>query len=40
MPARDGVANLMKSALALDPMTCATGNLPITSRQAGYLTLT
>ena len=39
-PAHDGITNLMKYALALPPMTCGTSNLPTTSRQAGYLTLT
>ena len=39
-PAHDGVTNLMKYALALDPMACGTGGLPSVSRQAGYLTLT
>jgi hypothetical protein len=39
-PANDGTSNLMKYALALDPMVSATGNLPSTSREAGYLTLT
>jgi hypothetical protein len=30
----------MKYALALNPMDSTTGNLPTTSREAGYLTLT
>jgi alpha-tubulin suppressor-like RCC1 family protein len=39
-PANDGTSNLMKYALALNPMDSTTGNLPTTSREAGYLTLT
>jgi alpha-tubulin suppressor-like RCC1 family protein len=39
-PANDGTSNLMKYALALNPMVSATGKLPTTSREAGYLTLT
>ncbi|MEI7954768.1 MAG: cadherin-like beta sandwich domain-containing protein [Verrucomicrobiota bacterium] len=39
-PANDGMSNLMKYAMALSPMASATGNLPTSSRQAGYLTLT
>jgi len=39
-PANDSVSNLMKYAMALNPMTSATGNLTTTSRQSGYLTLT
>ena len=40
IPANDGITNLMKYALALSPMASATGNLPNTLRQNGYLTLT
>ncbi|MEI6605507.1 MAG: cadherin-like beta sandwich domain-containing protein, partial [Verrucomicrobiota bacterium] len=39
-PANDSISNLMKYAMALNPMVSATGNLPTTSPQAGYLTLT
>jgi len=39
-PANDGVSNLMKYAMALSPTASATGNLPTTARQSGYLTLT
>ena len=39
-PAGDGITNLMKYALALEPMTCGTASLPTISPQAGYLTLT
>jgi hypothetical protein len=39
-PANDGTSNLMKYAMALDPMASTTGNLPTTAQQAGYLTLT
>ncbi|MEI6675734.1 MAG: SUMF1/EgtB/PvdO family nonheme iron enzyme [Verrucomicrobiota bacterium] len=39
-PANDGTSNLMKYAMALSPMASATGNLPTTASQAGYLTLT
>jgi len=39
-PANDGVTNLMKYAMALSPTASATGNLPTTASQAGYLTLT
>ncbi|MEI7910890.1 MAG: cadherin-like beta sandwich domain-containing protein [Verrucomicrobiota bacterium] len=39
-PAHDGITNLMKYAMALSPMAGGTGNLPTSSRQAGYLTLT
>ena len=39
-PAHDGITNLMKYALTLDPMSCGTGGLPIASPQNGYLTLT
>ena len=39
-PANDGITNLMKYAMALSPMASATGNLPTSSSQAGYLTLT
>ena len=39
-PANDGITNLMKYALALDPMSCGTGALPTVSPQNGYLTLT
>ncbi len=40
IPANDGITNLMKYALALSPMASATGNLPNTTPQNGYLTLT
>ena len=39
-PAHDGVTNLMKYALALDPMICGTAGLPTVAQQDGYLTLT
>ena len=39
-PAHDGITNLMKYALALDPMTCGTDGLPTVAQQDGYLTLT
>ena len=39
-PARDGITNLMKYAMALPPMTCATADMPAVAQQAGYLTLT
>ncbi|MEI7911860.1 MAG: cadherin-like beta sandwich domain-containing protein [Verrucomicrobiota bacterium] len=39
-PANDGATNLMKYAMALNPMASATGNLPTSSRLAGYLALT
>ena len=40
MPAHDGITNLMKYALALDPMICGTAGLPTVAQQDGYLTLT
>lgn len=39
-PANDGIINLMKYALALDPITCSTGQLPTATPHEGYLTLT
>jgi hypothetical protein len=39
-PANDGMTNLMKYALGLDPMACGTADLPTISQQGGYLTLT
>ncbi|MEI6675861.1 MAG: cadherin-like beta sandwich domain-containing protein [Verrucomicrobiota bacterium] len=39
-PAHDGITNLMKYALALDPMTCGTDGLPTVAQQDGYLALT
>ena len=39
-PAHDGITNLMKYALGLDPMTSGAGSLPTVSEQGGYLTLT
>ena len=39
-PAHDGITNLMKYALGLDPMACGNGGLPSASPQGGYLTLT
>jgi len=39
-PAHDGINNLMKYALALDPTVCGTGGLPTMALQDGYLTLT
>ena len=39
-PAHDGITNLVKYALALEPMTCGTGNLPTMTQQDGYLALT
>lgn len=40
MPAHDGITNLMKYALALDPMICGTAGLPTVAQQDGYLALT
>jgi hypothetical protein len=39
-PAHDGITNLMKYALGLDPMTSGASSLPTVSEQGGYLTLT
>jgi len=39
-PANDGITNLMKYALLIDPMTNGKANLPTSSQQSGYLTLT
>jgi alpha-tubulin suppressor-like RCC1 family protein len=39
-PAGDGITNLMKYALALNPLVCGAGDLPKPAVQAGYLTLT
>ena len=39
-PANDGITNLMKYAIALDPMASGTGGLPTASPQGGYLMLT
>ena len=39
-PANDGITNLMKYALALDPITCGTEQLPTATPHDGYLTLT
>jgi hypothetical protein len=39
-PANDGISNLMKYAMGLSLTAIATGSLPATSRQSGYLTLT
>ena len=39
-PARDGVSNLMKYALALNPRVSGDADLPGASVQNGYLTLT
>lgn len=39
-PAHDGITNLMKYALALEPMLCGTDSLPTVARRDGYLTLT
>jgi alpha-tubulin suppressor-like RCC1 family protein len=39
-PAGDGITNLMKYALALDPKVCGTGGMPIAADRDGYLTLT
>jgi hypothetical protein len=39
-PAHDGITNLMKYALALEPLTCGTGDMPTVAQQDGYLTLT
>lgn len=39
-PARDGITNVMKYALALDPMACGAGGLPTAAPQGAYLTLT
>ncbi|MEN9974519.1 MAG: hypothetical protein RLZZ282_525, partial [Verrucomicrobiota bacterium] len=40
MPANDGVTNLIKYALALDPMVPASDKLPIVTLKQGHLTLT
>lgn len=39
-PAGDGITNLMKYALALNPLMYGTSDLPEPAVQAGYLTLT
>ena len=39
-PANDGIANLMKYALALEPREPATSFLPATGTHNGYMTLT
>ena len=39
-PANDGITNLMKYALALDPFACGSSDLPTPGEDAGYLTLT
>jgi hypothetical protein len=39
-PANDGITNLTKYALALDPIACGTGQLPTAMPHDGYLTLT
>ena len=39
-PAHDDITNVMKYALALDPMPCGSGGLPTAAPQGGYLTLT
>lgn len=39
-PANDGITNLMKYALALEPWACGTDSLPTPGSSAGYLTLT
>ena len=39
-PAGDGIPNLLKYALNLDPLTCATSDLPVGSVTNGFLTLT
>lgn len=39
-PAHDGISNLMKYALALEPMVCGSADLPYPDKQDGYLTLT
>jgi hypothetical protein len=39
-PAGDGITNLMKYALHLDPKTSGVANLPTAALQDGYLTLT
>ena len=39
-PAHDGITNLMKYAMALEPMSCGTTGLPGVAEQNGYLTLT
>lgn len=39
-PAGDGITNLMKYALALDPKKCGLSGLPTTADRDGYLTLT
>ena len=39
-PAGDGITNLMKHAMALEPMACGTGGMPTASQSEGYLTLT
>jgi hypothetical protein len=39
-PAGDGITNLMKYALGLNPWVCGSTELPTPTRQDGYLTLT
>jgi hypothetical protein len=39
-PAHDGITNLMKYALGLDPLACGSGNMPTPGEDSGYLTLT
>ncbi|MBN8459804.1 MAG: IPT/TIG domain-containing protein, partial [Verrucomicrobia bacterium] len=39
-PARDGIGNLMKYALGLEPKVCGTADLPYPDKDGGYLTLT
>jgi zona occludens toxin (predicted ATPase) len=39
-PAGDGISNLMKYAMKLDPKSSGVANLPRSSAQDGYLTLT
>lgn len=39
-PAHDGITNLMKYALGLDPMTSGAAGQPTVGEQGGYLTLT
>jgi hypothetical protein len=39
-PANDGITNLMKYALALEPFACGSDQLPSPGEASGYLTLT
>ena len=39
-PANDGITNLMKYALAIEPFACGSDKMPFVGEEAGYLTLT